>query len=49
MQLINDFKGISQAKNVFTIEASYVQNGIKVPHHFVVTCKPIAAGAELLL
>ena len=49
MQLINDFTGIAEEKNVFTVEASYSKNGILMLHHLVITSKPIAAGEELLL
>ncbi len=49
MQLINDFKGVAAGKNVMTVEASYLQNGIRVPHMLVITVAAIPKGQELLL
>ena len=49
MQLINDYHGIAADKNVFTVEASHVRNGVCMLHHLVITSKPVADGEELLL
>ena len=49
MQLLNDYRGIGPDRNVITVQATCLQNGIWVLRQFVVTCKAIAANSELLL
>lgn len=49
MQVLNDCRQVAPGKNNFTVEASFLQNGIWVPRQFMVSSKAIAADSELLL